>query len=735
MKKYLSWLTVAACAAAMTVTLTACDEEDPVTVTPKVVIKEGTPSETALTFTLSTADAQEVAYMVVKKGESVPEAAAILETGTKGQSDAAKEYTADGLDPETAYVIAAAAVNGNVYSAVAKTEMVTLPASAPEPDPERPVVEIEAGEATASTLTFTLVPAHAQEVAYVVVKKGEAVSDAAAILETGIKGQADGEKEYTADGLERNTAYVIAAAAVNGEVYSDVAAAEMTTGQYDEELKATFAIADYLSNDFHPGKDIGQFVLGLDDITWDSQGYAASAGSHHQFCFYSDQAADPENPVPLDGTHTFVSGVDSGEKWTIGDNNYNWWFKTDEQGKKIMDGLYSEAEMTLTRSGDTYEVVMTGVTDMDKTFRATYNGVIKFTNRAKPDEDDQNLEATYAEGIYYGTGEDNPDSDGWLFKLYDDRENPTMKLTIDCWSEIYGDPMNPVIPNGTFVVNNGNVTTPGTFNPGGNIWGFVDYGTYLWALEDGNGRSYYVSGGEFTVTGSGDNITVDCNFTTDKAKITASFTGPFNISFKYKPPLTEDLNVVFDRIEEATYFGRTYEGAYNYTFTMADCEFNESVVPADGGEGNRLTLDLYSATGADPGNVIIPDGTYVLARGSEAGMVSTQVSGATHWYENGLSSDVKFESGTVEVSRTDAVYTVYVDAVTTENTKYAATYTGEITMASIVSAPRPDRKGMLYSESAAYPVKPSRSALSGRNRGPQSFAGDSERMRFDRLVR
>ena len=719
----------------MTVTLTACDEDDPVTVAPKVSLKEGTAAASALTFTLTPADAQAVAYVVVEKGEAVPEAAAILETGVKAKADAAGEYTATGLDSETAYVIAAAAVNGNVYSAVAKTEMVTLPASVPEPEPERPAVELEAGETSVSSLSFTLVSAHAEEVAYVVLKRGETVPEAAAILETGTKALPDGENEYTVDGLERNTAYVIAAAAVNGEVYSGVATVEMSTWQYDEQFEATFVIADYKSNDFHPDKETGQFVLGMDDITWDSQGFAVSAGSHHQFCFYSDQAVDPENPAPLDGTYKFVSGVDSGEKWTIGDNNYTWWFKTNGQGWKVMEGLYSEAEMTLTRSGDTYEVVMTGVTDMDKTFRVTYNGVINFVNRAKPDEDDQNLVATYAEGIYYGTGEDNPDSDGWLFHLYDNKDNPTMKLTIDCWSEIYGDPMNPVIPNGTFVVNNGNVTTPGTFNPGGNMWGLVDFGTYLWTLEDGNERSYYVSGGEFSVSGSGDDITVDCNFTTDKAKITASFTGPFNISFKYKPPLTEDLNVVFDRIAGATYWGRTSGGAYNYIFTMEDCEFNESVVPAHGGEGNRLVLDLYSNTEADPGNAIIPDGTYILARGSEAGMVSTQVSNGVHWYENGLSSEVKFESGTVVVSRADAVYTVDVDAVTTENTKYVATYTGEITMSSMGAVPRPGRAGKLYSESAAYPVKPSRSALSGRSLGPQPTAGDSERMRFDRLVR
>ena len=799
--------------------VSACNNDDPVTATPKVEIKEGTPSETALTFTITPADAQAVAYVVAKKGEPVPEAAGILQTGTEGRADAAREYTVAGLEAETVYVIAAAAVNGNVYSAVVTAEMTTLAASAPE----RPAVELEAGEATVSALTFTIIPTYAKEVAYVVVKKGESIPEAAAILETGAKGRPDAAEEYTADGLEAETAYVIAAAAVSGEVYSDVAVVEMTTvgipavtvtagkvspsslsftvapsagvekaayvcvehGRpmpstaqelfengtpiedmtspveveglevettyvigvavaaagdysdvqtiemttgYDEVIKATrISVAAYFGDDAHPGKQTGQFVLGLDNIPWDAQGYASGAGVKHRFCFYSDIAASPFVAMPADGAYE-LDISDSGDKWTIGNNDYTWWAETDETGRQSGGGSYAEAQMLLTRSGDTYDVVMTGTTDLGATFKITYTGLVTFKNLSSGN---RNLDATCAETVYYGLTASNPDTDKWTVVLHDKEQNPQASLYLEFYSTVSADMLNPFIPNGTYAANDGTTTTAGTFIPGGNG------GTRLTVMENGVLKTYYCTGGEFTVARLGDNYTVACNFTTsEETTVTATFAGILDIRNKI-----ECLNISPDRLYEGTgyYLKGGNAGVHNYYFRLADCELDWHPNPVNGGTGNLLLIDLYSDVEPDLDNILIPEGTYTLSKDYASGACSQRWTFVWHWIESGAMYSIRLVSGTVKVSRTGTVYTVEFDAVgdsnAAENFRLTARYTGEIPMHNGWNMDGGTSAKMLYSESAAYPVKPSRSALSGRSLGPQPTAGDSERMRFDRLVR
>ena len=706
LKKYLSWLTVAACAAAMTATLTACDDDDPVTATPTVTLKEGTATASTLSFTITPADAQEVAYVVVKKDEAVPEAAAILQTGTKGQADAAKEYTVTGLDPETAYVIAAAALNGGVYSTVAKIEMSTNDKPAPKPD--KPTVTVTPGEATESTLAFTIAPSEGVEMAgYLCVGKGEPVPATGDEL---FEGDAVLIEDWSApvlvEGLESETAYVIAVAVATKDAASDVVTVEMTTAapagqQYDEVIEATNAtIAVYFGNDNHPDKQTGQFALGIDNIPWEG-GYATGAGTKHQFCFYSDLASDPDNAIPADGTYKFdtSSTGDSGDKWTIGDNNYTWWVKTDSQGKQAGSGGYFEAEMTLTRSGGNYEVVMTGKSDDGKTFKITYSGPVTFQNKTVTD---QNLQAAYAEAVYYGVGEYNPTTDSWLIGLFDQKDNATKLLTIDFYSTVATDPMNPVIPTGTFTPNDGSATDAGTFTPGGSLFGIMDYGTYL---QVAGSDPFYCTAGSFTIAKSGSNYTITCNFTTDKnIKVTASFTGPIAITSKYEPPFTEDLTVNADRVYSGygIYYGGS-DGSFDYYFRLTDTEMNTdsegNPVPVSG-NGNFVGFDLYSATEADPANIVIPNGTYTLATTNAAGTFDPDYTFCWHWKDGDMST-VTMESGTVTVNRTGTNYTVKLDGTTETGNKLVCNYTGPIPMQAPAGvAPAGLRGKMLYSQNA-----------------------------------
>ena len=100
------------------------------------------------------------------------------------------------------------------------------------PDPEpvpAPSVAVEAGEPSATSLSFTVTPSDASEAAYAVGPAGTDVPSAAAILSEGSPAETGKGKVYVVSGLEPETDYTIAAAARSGEAYSEVATAAMTT--------------------------------------------------------------------------------------------------------------------------------------------------------------------------------------------------------------------------------------------------------------------------------------------------------------------------------------------------------------------------------------------------------------------------------------------------------------------------------------------------------------------------
>ena len=91
---------------------------------PSVSLAAGEAGENSLTFTITTANADAAAWVVVKDGETVPSAAEILETGTAAETGTS-EVSADNLESGTDYVVAAAAGSGSLLSEVATLKMTT----------------------------------------------------------------------------------------------------------------------------------------------------------------------------------------------------------------------------------------------------------------------------------------------------------------------------------------------------------------------------------------------------------------------------------------------------------------------------------------------------------------------------------------------------------------------------------------------------------------------------------
>ena len=93
-----------------------------------------------------------------------------------------------------------------------------------------PAVTLTAGEATESSVSFTVSPADADKCAYVCVEKtSDALPAAAAILAEGTTVAADKDSQITVSDLAPNTTYVIAAAASNGTTVGEVVKIEMLT--------------------------------------------------------------------------------------------------------------------------------------------------------------------------------------------------------------------------------------------------------------------------------------------------------------------------------------------------------------------------------------------------------------------------------------------------------------------------------------------------------------------------
>ncbi|MDO4163620.1 MAG: clostripain-related cysteine peptidase [Bacteroides sp.] len=94
----------------------------------------------------------------------------------------------------------------------------------------QPSVGLTAGEATATTLSFTVVPQNATDCAYLCIEQGTTVPSAESVLATGKNVNAKGSTSVTVDGLEASTTYQIVAAA-RGEETTAVNTLKMTTGE------------------------------------------------------------------------------------------------------------------------------------------------------------------------------------------------------------------------------------------------------------------------------------------------------------------------------------------------------------------------------------------------------------------------------------------------------------------------------------------------------------------------
>ena len=191
---------------------------------PAVVLTPGTPTSTTLSFTAALTDPETAAYVCLEKteGTTVPTAEEILRDGTAIAQTG--ELLVENLKPATVYLIAAAVANTGVYSEVETLEMETVART--------PVVTVIAGTPTETTLSFHFKLTDAEKAAYVCIEETDSPTIPSAEGDSPRRhrpariGRCGGDP-----GLKPGTTYIVAVAASNKTVYSDVKTVEMTTDQ------------------------------------------------------------------------------------------------------------------------------------------------------------------------------------------------------------------------------------------------------------------------------------------------------------------------------------------------------------------------------------------------------------------------------------------------------------------------------------------------------------------------
>lgn len=201
MKKILYFVSLAAASL-----IVSCGEVTPDnTEKMSVSVTAGTADVTELTFTVSSENVTNCAWMCVEDGTTVPSGTDIMQKGKSVFANTEASAKATGLKDNTVYVIVAAAMDeaDNILTST-PVKMTTLE------KPAEPKVTLSDDAVEGSTFSFKITPADAEKCAYKLYKKSQSakVDD---VLSTGTEVSATESTTVTLENLEDGEYFVVAA--------------------------------------------------------------------------------------------------------------------------------------------------------------------------------------------------------------------------------------------------------------------------------------------------------------------------------------------------------------------------------------------------------------------------------------------------------------------------------------------------------------------------------------------
>lgn len=495
------------------------DKTEPSGGTPSVAIGEITPQSDRLTFALTLRDAEKAFYLCLPATESAPSAETLAAQGIPVSQS--QTVTVDGLLPETAYTISAVAMQGDRLGSVATASATTAPSDA------EPAVKLTPGEATTTSLSFSLEMQDCARAAYLLIanpKQGQ-TPDAEEILRSGTTVESDGT--HTVNELTPTTTYLIAAVGEKDSKRSEVVTIEMTTG-FDASAPATF---DRQVAGFYYGVPAGYnyaeyYVVLSEGEATEQEGIYTTTGAGRTLSidlyYFEPHSGDP---AITQGSYKYAT---SKSLRTFDPEKTRGTVNDGKGGIRQIE--FKEGTIDVRLSGSTYTITASLVTTDGEEFTGSYTGPLTLENREE--EQEQNLPPLEKEltgmsfvraiAKYYNNDETTDQctvelydvepggSDGYYYLL-----DAGHKLSVD-FLVATGD--DAQIVEGTYTVADTNAAL--TLIPGYEE-SFLDstmpLGTYCEEYSEERVSTYgFASSGTVTVTRTGDTYSFDVKLKTSK---------------------------------------------------------------------------------------------------------------------------------------------------------------------------------------------------------------------------
>lgn len=495
------------------------DKTEPSGGTPSVAIGEITPQSDRLTFALTLRDAEKACYLCLPATESAPSAETLAAQGIS--VSLSQTVTVDGLQPETAYTISAVAIQGDRLGSVATASATTAPADA------EPAVKLTPGEATTTSLSFSLEMQDCARATYLLIanpEKGQ-TPDAEEILRSGTTVESDGT--HTVNELTPATTYLIAAVGEKDSKRSEVVTIEMAT-EFDTSAPATF---DRQVAGFYYGVPAGYnyaeyYVVLSEGEATEQEGIYTTTGAGRTLSidlYYFEPLSG--DPAITQGTYKYAT---SKSLRTFDPEKTRCTVNDGKGGIRQIE--FKDGSIDVRLSGSTYTITASLVTTDGEEFTGSYTGPLTLENREE--EQEQNLPPLEKEltgmsfvraiAKYYNNDETTDQctvelydiepggSDGYYYLL-----DAGHKLSVD-FLVATGD--DTQIVEGTYTVADTNAAL--TLIPGYEesfLGSTMALGTYCEEYSEERVSTYgFVSSGTVTVTRTGDTYSFDVKLKTGK---------------------------------------------------------------------------------------------------------------------------------------------------------------------------------------------------------------------------
>lgn len=417
---------------------------------------------------------------------------------------------------------------------------------APVPTPELSVT-VEAGEATATTLSFTVAPVGAEACAYVCLAADEKIPAADYIMKTGKLIAADKKSDVTAENLLPSAEYSIVVAVKKGD---DLAASNVlkmkTLAAEEDYINARHLVQAEYSTSNAAGN--GNYYLVVSTEEPDANGNISTPGNLMLMLdLFAALDADPVNAVLPEGTYTVSDKHDQGT-WATGTTFVN---IVEESGKLSSVPMIS-GEVIVAHEGSEYliraDLVPIGA---DEALSVMYRGPITFVQTTsstyEPFDEAQNIDFEFSTGRFWANWFSPLCCDGSIQLFtgkFDDSGVQTegYYINIPIYTPLIADiTSNPMpIPEGVYNISTVKMPNiyqlPYTITMGEyvDLWGQLHpsgcYISYLSDTPSKKNRLGFVNEGTVTVKGTGAAAELVLDLKTDNGiAITGSYKGNLNV--------------------------------------------------------------------------------------------------------------------------------------------------------------------------------------------------------------